>query len=122
MSRMATGMLKIVASESEPGRTILRLEGQVIGPWVEELKIASETALIHSAVVLDLGDVSFVERRGVELLQASAPSSKCSSRTICRRSRRTGTARATGRSCSRTVVRSARRGAALQGRAGDDPP
>jgi hypothetical protein len=70
MSRMATGMLKIVASESEPGRTILRLEGQVIGPWVEELKIASETALIHGAVVLDLGDVSFVERRGVELLQA----------------------------------------------------
>ena len=70
MSRMATGMLKIVAGESEPGRTILRLEGQVIGPWVEELKIASETALIHGAVVLDLGDVSFVERRGVELLQA----------------------------------------------------
>jgi hypothetical protein len=72
MSRMATGMLKIVASEPELGRTILRLEGQVIGPWVEEVKIASETALTSGAVVLDLGDVSFVERRGIELLQTLA--------------------------------------------------
>ena len=67
---MATGMLKIVASESAPGSTILRLEGQIIGPWVDEVKIASETALARGALALDLADVSFVERRGIALLQA----------------------------------------------------
>ena len=68
MSRMATGMLKILASEPETGSTLLRLEGQIMGPWVEEVKIASEAALGRGRLSLDLADVSFVDRRGIELL------------------------------------------------------
>jgi len=70
MRRTATGMLKIVASERASGRTILRLEGQIMGPWVDEVKIASEAALSAGTLSLDLADVSFVDRRGVELLRS----------------------------------------------------
>jgi hypothetical protein len=62
-------VLRIVAGEPVNGRPVLRLEGQVIGPWVDELRRACET-LAGGAVTLDLADVSFVGRRGVELLRA----------------------------------------------------
>ena len=70
MRRTATGMLKIVATERTSGTTTLRLEGQIMGPWVDEAKIASDAALNAGTLSLDLADVSFVDRRGVELLRA----------------------------------------------------
>jgi len=61
-------VLKIEAIESGPRRTVLRLEGQILGPWVDELARACQQ--LTGAVALDIADVTFVERRGVELLRA----------------------------------------------------
>ena len=64
-------MLKIVTSKPAAGRAVLQLEGQLIGPWVDELERACG-ALPSGDVAVDLAHVSFVERRGVELLRALA--------------------------------------------------
>jgi ABC-type transporter Mla MlaB component len=62
-------MLKIVLTQDEGG-PMLRLAGQVIGPWVEELERVGDAVMaVHSGVALDLADVSFVSREGVALLQ-----------------------------------------------------
>lgn len=61
-------MLKIVA-DGEEGETVLRLEGQVIGPWVDELRAICETARGRRVpMTLDLAAVTFVSREGVQLL------------------------------------------------------
>jgi hypothetical protein len=68
-------VLKIVMVETEArvdtGRDdmVLRLEGQIIGPWVEELQRTCHWLRAGRAIALDLADVSFVERRGIELLR-----------------------------------------------------
>ena len=63
-------MLRIAFGESANGSTTLKLEGRVIGPWVEEVKRLSEEVLASGAIlVLDLSDVSFVDREGVELFR-----------------------------------------------------
>jgi len=63
-------MLKIVV-ETVPGNGTLRAEGRLIGPWVDELKRSCEDVLIAGAKLsIDLSDVSFVDRDGVELLQS----------------------------------------------------
>ena len=65
-------MLKIVTYSQERGRT-LRLEGDVIGPWVDELRRSSEEVLASGdGLAVDLSDVSFVGREGLVLLQALA--------------------------------------------------
>ena len=62
-------MLKMVVSEKAGDGTTVRLEGQVIGPWVEELSRVCEPILTSGArLFLDLCDVSFVSREGVRLL------------------------------------------------------
>jgi anti-anti-sigma regulatory factor len=64
-------MLKMEAERSESGRAALRLEGSVVGPWVDELaRWCSEALEGATSLVVDLAAVSFVDRRGVELLQA----------------------------------------------------
>ena len=63
-------MLKIELIESGDTPT-LRLEGRVIGPWVEELRRSCEPALATGArLSVDLSDVSFVDRDGVELFRS----------------------------------------------------
>jgi anti-anti-sigma regulatory factor len=62
-------MLKIVALEPADGRVVLRLEGQIVGPWVDEVERACGEVSTR-ALCLDLSQVSFVERRGAELLRA----------------------------------------------------
>ena len=48
---------------------MLDLEGQVIGPWVQELDRVCEPILARGAgLSLDLSSVSFVSREGAELL------------------------------------------------------
>ncbi len=64
-------MLRIVCDESTMASTTLRLEGQVIGPWVGEVKRASEAVLASGVtLILDLSEVSFVDREGLALLRS----------------------------------------------------
>ncbi len=64
-------MLKINCSEPANEPTVLRLEGRVIGPWVEEVKRLSEEVLASGAtLIVDLSEVSFVDREGVELFRS----------------------------------------------------
>ena len=63
-------MLKIVCGETERNGITLKLEGNVIGPWVQEVKRESERALACGAILtLDLSGVSYVDREGLELLR-----------------------------------------------------
>ena len=61
-------MLRIELVEPPTGTPTLRLEGRVIGPWVGELRQVCVPLLATGAgLTLDLSDVSFVDREGVEL-------------------------------------------------------
>lgn len=65
------------ASENEGGATYLRLEGQVTGPWVEELRrVCTETPANdgHSQnhLVIDLAGVSFLDAEGIALFHELA--------------------------------------------------
>lgn len=63
-------MLKIVVVEACNAATV-RLEGEVIGPWVEEVRRPCDRALARgAALTLDLTDVSFVDRDGAGLLRS----------------------------------------------------
>ncbi len=66
-------MLRISLVES-PGRTItLRLEGQVTGPWVPELRRSCDRALAGGdGLTLDLAGVSFLDADGITLLRSLA--------------------------------------------------
>ena len=62
-------MLKMVVSEKPGDGITVHLEGQLIGPWVEELSRVCEPMLTSGArLSLDLCDVSFVSREGVRVL------------------------------------------------------
>jgi ABC-type transporter Mla MlaB component len=64
-------MLKIVAVEAGVSDATLKLEGRVIGPWVEELWRSCESVFSRGArLTLDLSEVSFVDRNGVELFRS----------------------------------------------------
>jgi hypothetical protein len=66
-------MLKIVSLGNGHGTATLVLEGRLIGPWVDELRLACKEALGSGAsLTLDLGTLSFVDRDGVELLRSLA--------------------------------------------------
>jgi hypothetical protein len=65
-------MLRIASADS-PGTsaTTLTVEGRVVGPWVEELRRSCQRALVTGAeLTLDLHEVAFVERDGLELIQS----------------------------------------------------
>ena len=63
-------MLKIVVVETGDAAR-LRIEGEVIGPWVDEVRRSCESALARgAALTLDLTDVSFVDRDGAGLLRS----------------------------------------------------
>jgi ABC-type transporter Mla MlaB component len=63
-------MLKIVCSQPADNLITLRLEGRVIGPWVEEVRRVSEKALSSGATLsFDLSEVTFVDREGIVLLR-----------------------------------------------------
>ena len=71
-------MLKIsgtATTEEQPA--FLRLEGQVRGPWVEELRRACDQVLGNNGhrgnrLVLDLAEVSFIDADGVALFRELA--------------------------------------------------
>ena len=63
-------MLKIVCHESADKSITLKLEGRVIGPWVEEVKRLSENILgSGGTLTFDLSEVSFVDREGIDLFR-----------------------------------------------------
>lgn len=68
--RRGQEMLKIVV-ESRDGASFVRAEGQMIGPWVNELRRSLEE-LVREGVepIVDLNGVSFVDREGVHLLRS----------------------------------------------------
>jgi ABC-type transporter Mla MlaB component len=63
-------MLRITLTEPTAQPATLRLEGQLIGPWVGELRRACREILDGGrSLALDLADVSFLDGEGIELLQ-----------------------------------------------------
>lgn len=63
-------MLKIDTAAPTNGRVMMRLEGRMVGPWVEELRRACEAHLGQGrALTLDCSGVAFVDREGVALLR-----------------------------------------------------
>ena len=63
-------MLKIERLKAESDRFPLRLEGRLIGPWVEELRRSCEPDIATGVgVTIDLTDVSFVDQAGAALLR-----------------------------------------------------
>lgn len=67
-------MLKIdIVTDGIGSAATVRLEGRVIGPWVEELQRAFERLLADGVgIELDLSEVAFVDRDGVDLLRRLA--------------------------------------------------
>jgi anti-anti-sigma factor len=67
-------MLKISQLSGSDHEVILRVEGQVLGPWVDELRrICAEAVSRNTAgtpqLVLDLAGVSFLDANGIALLR-----------------------------------------------------
>ena len=68
-SRCTRAMLKIEQTELSGGAVLLRLEGSIIGAWLDELRQLTDSSRKRSvSVVIDLGEVSFVSREGIEFL------------------------------------------------------
>ncbi len=62
-------MLLISKPEFDEQTVTLRLEGQLVGPWVDELRRASEKFLGNGhRLLLDLTEVTFADSAGVGLL------------------------------------------------------
>ena len=63
-------MLRIQLLDQQDGTATLELAGRVVGLWVDELSRSCERILgIGGTLSVDLGEVSFVDRDGVEFLQ-----------------------------------------------------
>ena len=66
-------MLRITEVTSNGKAARIRLEGQVIGPYVMEVQKSCEKLLkAGRALALDMADVSFVDRNGVTLFKELA--------------------------------------------------
>ncbi len=63
-------MLRIEPVDTSIGDCVLRLEGEVVGPWVAEIRRSCDQALATGArLTLELTDVTFIDRAGVELFR-----------------------------------------------------
>jgi anti-anti-sigma regulatory factor len=68
---LSNGVLRIERVQNGAGETTLRATGRLAGPWLGELERSVDVSLAAgSAVLLDLSDVSFVDREGIELLRS----------------------------------------------------
>jgi anti-anti-sigma regulatory factor len=61
-------MLRIERVENAAGTTV-RATGRLAGPWVAELERALSENAPDAPVLIDLTDVSFVDREGIALLR-----------------------------------------------------
>ena len=64
-------MLRITVVESSAEEVRLRVEGRVMGGWVEELRRSCDVHALCDGIrlTLDLADVSFIDAAGIELLK-----------------------------------------------------
>jgi hypothetical protein len=63
-------MLRISKIESSPGEVILRLEGSLIGLWVNELRTCCDAVRNDGhQLSLDLTEVLFADSKGLALLR-----------------------------------------------------
>ncbi|MBI4013281.1 MAG: hypothetical protein HY359_13265 [Candidatus Rokubacteria bacterium] len=66
-------VLRITVADAAGRPVTLRLEGQLIGPWVAELRRACQEVLHRGrALTLDLADVSFLDADAIELVRTLA--------------------------------------------------
>ena len=64
-------MLKITRSEESERGDVLKLEGKLLGPWIDVLASAcGEVDLDPNRVKLDLGGLTYVDAEGVEFLRS----------------------------------------------------
>lgn len=63
-------MLKITRLNTTAREAVFKLEGRLVGPWVAELReIAQGELAEHRRLALDVSALSFLDRRGEELLR-----------------------------------------------------
>lgn len=64
-------MLRITVMESSTHSVMLRVEGRIAGPWVEELRATcnAHTGRDPGQLHLELEDVSFVDSEGIACLR-----------------------------------------------------
>ena len=64
-------MLRITVVESSKVAVTLRVEGRIMGPWVEELRTACNVHTFPDdvQVSLELADISFADAAGIALLK-----------------------------------------------------
>ena len=64
-------MLRITVVESSETAVTLRVEGRIVGPWVEELRTACNmhTSPDDVRLSLELADISFADASGIALLR-----------------------------------------------------
>jgi hypothetical protein len=63
-------MLKISQTGTPNHSVSLKLEGRVVGPWVDELRRICEPLLIgQRSLTLDLAEVSYADAEGVATLK-----------------------------------------------------
>ncbi len=68
---MQTEMVKITHIAQDTTRITLKLEGRLVGQWVDALKSECERYLTRrSTILLDLSGVSFVDAQGLTTLKA----------------------------------------------------
>jgi hypothetical protein len=65
------GMIRVTVVEATPESARLRVEGRLTGPWVAELQWSCDVNALSDGIELDLdiGDLSFVDAAGIELLK-----------------------------------------------------
>jgi anti-anti-sigma regulatory factor len=63
--------MKITVVESSSNGVRLRVEGRLMGGWVEELRRACDLHALSDGIrlTLDLADVSFADAAGIDLLK-----------------------------------------------------
>lgn len=63
-------MLRITQVSEDSDRVCLKVEGRLIGDWVSELdRICGSCLSQRRQITLDMTDVTYVDRRGVETLK-----------------------------------------------------
>jgi anti-anti-sigma regulatory factor len=64
-------MLRLTRTAQSPSRVVIKAEGQVVAQWVSVLEDECRgLAGGHHRVVLDLAGVTYLDARGVRLIQA----------------------------------------------------
>lgn len=63
-------MLRITKMSDNDHLVYLKVEGRVVGDWVDELDRACGSCLSQKKkVILDVSDVTYIDRRGVDVLK-----------------------------------------------------